>query len=97
MNKLIPLLLLLSMPALAEDKFLEYQYTPTVKIKISNIPCPLKKIAKEYPFAAVAFRIDGTRMVGCYLVDTDEVAIMWSSGELRAFPVDKFHPFKPEL
>ena len=97
MKPLALLLLILSCSVIAADKFLEYQYTPTVKIKISDIPCPIKEAVKEYPFTVVAMGINGSRMLGCYLVGVDEIEIRWQSGELRAFPTEKFQPFKPEL
>lgn len=97
MKKLALLLLILSCSVIAADKFLEYQYTPTVKIKISDIRCPIAAMVKEYPFTVVAIRVDGSRMLGCYLVGVDEIEIKWQSGELRAFPTEKFKPFKPEL
>ena len=80
----------------ADTKLLHYQYNQNVVITISNIPCPLKEYAKDFPYAAVASRIDGQRLIGCFnKEDESNLKIQWQNlggkkGDFSVFPADAF-------
>jgi hypothetical protein len=68
------------LPALAqaEDKFLHFQFNKHTVITISNVKCPLKDFEKAYPWAVVATRVDGARLVGCFnKMDENYIKIQW--------------------
>lgn len=80
----------------AEDKFLTYQYNDKVQIRISNVPCPIKTMIKDYPFAVVANRIDGQHLFGCYTHEKDNIVIQWAAGDKSVFPANVFLQFKSD-
>ena len=91
MKKLLFLLgLLYTTTALADDKFLPYQFNENVVIVISNVKCPIKTMFKEYPFAVLAQRIDGDRLYGCFTHKGDDVVIQWAGGDQTILPANYF-------
>ena len=71
-------------------KKLYYQYNDKVVIWITNQLCPNKKISKEYPYLAMATRIDGDILPGCYTNVNDDIKIQWSGGDFSLFPANVF-------
>ena len=52
-------LLLVSLSAMAEDKFLNYKFNDNVVITISNIGCKAPKVdPKKFPYMVLAKRVD---------------------------------------
>jgi hypothetical protein len=92
MKKLLIALLLLSVPALAADNFLSYQFNENVIIRISNIPCKIKDVDnKKYPFTVLALRIDKQVLPGCYTHEGDDIVIQWGlGGDQTKIPVNYF-------
>ena len=77
--------------AYAEDKWLEYQYSKDVIIRILNVQCPITKIKKDYPWGAVAIRADGQYLFGCFnRQGDDDVVIQWAMGDKSIFPANYF-------
>ena len=68
MNKyLLFALLAIPITAYAVDKFLHHKFNENVVITISNIACKAPDVdKKKFPFAAVAKRIDGQFLFGCF-------------------------------
>lgn len=84
-------LLVVSVTALAADKFLDYKFNENVVIRISNVPCKVPKMdVKKYPFAVVAFRIDKQILFGCYTHEGDDIVIQWAGGDKSIFPANYF-------
>jgi hypothetical protein len=84
----------------AEDKLLHFQFNKHTVITISNIACPLKEYAKAYPWAAVATRIDGARLVGCFnKYDENYIKIQWQDiqGQKADFTILPANVFLPQL
>jgi len=71
-------------------KKLHYQYNDKVVIWITNQPCIDKKIDKEYPYIAMAIRVDGDTMPGCYKNVDDDIKIQWIGGDFSVFPANVF-------
>ena len=72
-------------------KILSYQYNQNVVISISNIECPFPDQVKEYPWTAVAIRVDGQKMVGCYKpLDENIIRIKWKGGYFSDLPANAF-------
>jgi hypothetical protein len=71
-------------------KKLYYQYNDKVVIWITNQPCSNKKINKEYPYLAMATRIDGDILPGCYTNTNDDIKIQWIGGDFSIFPANVF-------
>jgi hypothetical protein len=72
-------------------KILSYQFNENVMISISNIECPFPDQVKEYPWAAVAIRVDGQKMVGCYKpLDENMLRIIWKGGDFSDIPANAF-------
>lgn len=87
-------------PVHAEDKLLHYQFNKNTVITISNIKCPLKQYDKSYPWAVVATRIDGARLVGCFnKLDENYIKIQWQDigGAKADFTVLPANVFMPQL
>jgi hypothetical protein len=61
-----------------------------VVIWITNQPCIDKKIDKEYPYIAMAIRVDGDAMPGCYKNVNDDIKIQWIGGDFSVFPANVF-------
>jgi len=71
-------------------KKLHYQYNDKVVIWITNQLCIDKKINKEYPYIAMAIRVDGDTMPGCYKNVDDDIKIQWIGGDFSVFPANVF-------
>lgn len=71
-------------------KKLYYQYNDKVVVWITNQPCLDKKISKEYPYSAMAIRIDGDILPGCYTNINDDIKIQWIGGDFSMFPTNVF-------
>lgn len=74
----------------AEDKWLEYQFNNNVVIRIANVACPVKSLKKDYPNGAVAMRVDGQYMFGCFTHKDDDIVIQWAAGDKSVFPANYF-------
>ena len=85
-------LLFISFISVAETpiKKLHFQYNDKVVIWITNQPCIDKKINKEYPYIAIAIRVDGDAMPGCYKNVDDDIKIQWIGGDFSVFPANVF-------
>ena len=82
---------LLTFSAYAETPILSYKYNDNVVISIANVPCPHKEIAKEYPFGAVAKRIDGQFLFGCFKKENEnDIKIQWIGGDISTIPANYF-------
>lgn len=96
MKKILLTALLIAAAAHAEpqatqkDKFLSYKFNELVTITISNVPCPVKQLSKQAPYAAIAFRKDGDRLFGCFTHRGDMVVIHWAGGDKSEFPANVF-------
>jgi hypothetical protein len=94
---------LLSSTAQAEDKFLHFQFNKHTVITISNVACPMKQYVKEYPYAAVASRADGQKLVGCFKKqDENLIRIQWQpingkESDFTIFPANAFLPQPPPV
>jgi len=71
-------------------KKLHFQYNDKVVIWITNQPYIDKKINKEYPYIAIAIRVDGDAMPGCYKNVDDDIKIQWIGGDFSVFPANVF-------
>lgn len=88
---LIAALFLIPLTAWAVDKFLDYQFNENVTIRISNIPCKIPNIdKKKFELAAVARRIDGQFLFGCYTHEKDDIIIQWAGGDQTKLPANYF-------
>jgi len=98
MKKLLLILSLVSIITYAEElfRYLHYKYNQNVIITISNVPCPLPELKDLYPYAAIATRIDGERLLACYTHKADNVVIQWYQGDQSIFPANVFIT-SPEL
>lgn len=85
-------LLLSSNLAFAETpKYLYYKYNDNVVITISNVLCPINEFKDEFKFAAVASRIDGSKLIGCFKKkDEDTLTIQWYHGDQSNIPANYF-------
>lgn len=78
-------------PDAQKPHILSYEYNENVTISISNMPCPQKHLVGEYPYGAVALRIDGAALVGCYKkLDEDLLRIQWLGGDTTDLPANAF-------
>jgi hypothetical protein len=78
-----------------------YQFNEHVMIVQTDMACPIKPHVNEYPQAVVAFRLDGSRLVGCYKIVKNEMVIQWQDlngyvGDISRFPTRNFSPEFPE-
>jgi len=71
-------------------KQLYFQYNDKVVIWITNKPCLDKRINKQYPYFAMATRVDGEAMPGCYTHIDDNIKIQWIGGDFSIFPANVF-------
>lgn len=77
---------------------LSYKYNDKVVISIANVPCPHKEIKKEFPYGAVAKRIDGEFLFGCFKKeDNDTIKIQWMGGDSTVIPANYFLSIEPTL
>lgn len=81
----------------AEPRVLQYDYNEIVTISISNVPCPLAKLAKTHPYVAVAIKYtDANRskvadgMNACWTHNGDDIEIQWVGGDKSVFPANYF-------
>lgn len=89
------LMLILSLSANAEEQikpnFLYYRISQTAIVIISNVPCALTTMNKDYPLAAAVARIDGAKIIGCYKKLNDEfIQIQWYKGDTSELPGNYF-------
>ena len=94
-KSLVVLALLQSTYSLADEskapKYLHWEMNDQVVVTISNMECPLPRIKSEYPFASVAKRIDGQRIMGCYKkLDENYIEISWHLGDKSILPANAF-------
>jgi hypothetical protein len=88
--------------AATTDKFLFYQFSPTVVISISNLSCSMSKYKQEYPFAAIAIREDKAVLIGCYKKETEDlIKIQWQDidnhpSDFTIIPANAFLMEPPE-
>ena len=80
----------LTLEAAEPIKKLYYQYNDKVVIWITNQPCPNKMMSKQYPYFAMATRIDGDALPGCYTNIKDDIKIQWIGGDFSVFPANVF-------
>lgn len=81
----------------ADVKYLHYKFNQNVIITISNAKCPIPVIKDEYDYAAMASRIDGAKLIGCYRKESaDNIRIQWYKGDTTVIPANAFL-VNPEL
>lgn len=98
-------LALFTTSALADIRYLHYQYNRNVRITISNVECAIVSIKHQYDYMVVATRIDGERLIGCYKKKTEDLLeIQWYKGDKTVLPANAFllkpeqaETIKPEL
>lgn len=71
-------------------KFLQYKYNDRVVITISSAECPFWELKEAYEFGALAKRIDGDMLIGCYTHHNDDIVIRWLHGDESIFPANVF-------
>ena len=81
----------------ADVKTLSYQYNDIVTISISNVPCPVAKLAKTHQYVAIAVKFtDSTHtkladaMNACWTHKGDDIEIQWMGGDKSVFPANYF-------
>ena len=47
-------------------------------------------MSKQYPYFAMATRIDGDALPGCYTNIKDDIKIQWIGGDFSVFPANVF-------
>ena len=72
------------------DKFLHYKFNPRVVLTISNIDCLIPDVKNLFPYAAIATRDDGQRLLGCYKNEGDDIIIQWYHGDQTKIPANAF-------
>lgn len=89
---ILTVFLLLTLIVKAEEpvKKLSFKYNDNVVIWITNQICSTDKLKKEYPYAAVATRIDYAVMPGCYTHIGENIKIQWIGGDFSVFPANVF-------
>lgn len=94
MKKLLLILGLLGLAVISnseeQTRYLHYRFNPNVIITITNVDCFLPELKAKYPWAAVATRIDGDRLIACYTHEGDEIVIQWYKGDQSRFPANIF-------
>ena len=76
---------------IAQDwRYLHYKYNDKVIITLSNVDCFLPELKNLFPWAVVATRIDGDRLIGCYNHEGDHIVIQWYKGDKSVFNADLF-------
>ena len=73
-----------------ELRYLHYKYNNNVVITLSNAECMIPEYKNLYPWAAIATRIDGERMLACFTGEGQKVIIQWYKGDKSIFPADSF-------
>ena len=81
----------------ADPKILSYDYNDIVTISISNMPCPVAKLAKTNPYVGIAVKYtDKTHtkvadtMNACWTHINDDIELLWQTGEKSYFPANYF-------
>lgn len=75
----------------AEPTILSYKYNDYVVISIASVPCPHKNLVDTYPFGAVAKRVDGQYLFGCYKKESEnDIKIQWVDGDFTVLPANAF-------
>lgn len=79
-------------------KSYSFRYMDTVLINVTDEPCPEKSFSTIFPQAALAQRIDGEYLGGCYRIEDDTIYIKWEDkfglkGEITPFPANGFKGF----
>ena len=81
----------------ADVKTLSYNYNDIVTISISNVPCPLAKLAKTHSYVAIAVKFtDSTHtkvadaINACWTNKGDDIEIQWVNGDKSYFPANYF-------
>lgn len=78
-------------------KVMRMKYNNNVNIYISNVECPDKTARTSgYPWFAVAVRVDGDKMRGCYTGKDNQVVIQWLGGDKSYLSADGFVPIPVE-
>jgi hypothetical protein len=85
-----------NVPAEESTKFLQYKFNERVVITISSSECPFWELKEAYEYAALAKRIDGAMLVGCYTHHKDDIVIRWLHGDETTLPANVFLA-KPSL
>lgn len=97
MKYLLLALGIISTSAHAEVKYLHYKFNQNVIITISNADCPIVGLKDKYSKAAMASRIDGAKLIGCYKkLDENLIEIGWYKGDTTVIPANAFL-VNPEL
>ena len=81
----------------AEPRILSFDYNDIVTISISNVPCPVAKLAKTHQYVAIAVKFtDSTHtkladaMNACWTHKGDDIEIQWMGGDKSVFPANYF-------
>jgi hypothetical protein len=81
----------------AEPRLLQYNYNDIVTISISNVACPLAKLAKTHPYVAIAVKYTDKEHVkvadamnACWTNKGDDIEIQWVGGDKSVFPANYF-------
>lgn len=81
----------------AEPRLLSYDYNDIVTISISNAPCPLAKLAKTHPYAAIAVKFTDKERIkvadalnACWTNKGDDIELQWVGGDKSVFPANYF-------
>ena len=81
----------------ADIKTLSYNYNDIVTITISNVPCPMAKLAKTHPYTAIAVKYTdkdhvkvADAMNACWTNKGDDIEIQWVGGDKSVFPANYF-------
>ena len=81
----------------ADVRTLSYNYNDIVTISISNVPCPLAKLAKTHPYTAIAVKYTDKNHVkvadamnACWTHNGDDIEIQWVGGDKSVFPANYF-------
>ena len=90
MKKLLLVLLLMPVVCFAKNQYLHYKFNENVVITISNVKCPIEQLTNEYPYAAIASRIDNQHLFGCYTHKNDDIVIQWAGGDKTILPDNAF-------
>lgn len=74
-------------------KVMKLKYNNNVNIYISNVECPDKTARSDgYPWYAVAVRVDGDKLQGCYTGKDNQIVIQWLGGDKSYLSTDGFVP-----
>lgn len=81
MNKCLAVIIFLcvGLNAVAEDRWLDYRVNKSTHIRIANVKCPIKELAKKYSYGALAYNSDRKDyLFGCFTHDGDMIVIQWA-------------------